>query len=463
MKKKYSIEELEKNSNQFSEDNSRDSKAKTPVIFSKKRGKKKKTKRIIISSILVIVLGTIGYFGWISYNAMKNVFNGEAPSLLNLFDKKQLKGEADGRINVLLMGKGDVGHAGQELTDTMMVVSLDPKTKDVAMVSVPRDLYVKIDGYGYGKINAANAYGEQYKYSGGGAELARQTIAKVVGVPIHYYAVVDFTGFKKIIDAVGGIDVDVEKDLYDPLFPKDNEKGVTTFSITKGTHHLDGTTALKYARSRETTSDFDRAKRQQQVILATKNKVLNLQTLSNPKKVAEIIQVLGDHIKTDMQLSEAQRLYDLAKNVDNTKIINKIIDNSADGLLVSSSNEAGYVLVPKAGIGNYTDIQNLVKTIFVSGRLSDENASIAVLNGTNKNGIAAKVTDSLKGLKLNVVKTGSAENTDYKKTTIYDYSGGTKSATIDYLKNTYKADVQQKSGNGLADIELVLGSNYTDK
>src|SRR5207244_10638311 len=124
---------------------------------------------------------------------------GGAPALAKaVLDPTQLKGEGNGRVNILLLGVGGAGHDGPNLSDTIMVVSIDPKTKDVAMLSIPRDLYVKIPGHGYGKINAANVYG--------GPTLAARTVANVIGVPIHYYAVIDFSGFKQAVDSVGGGD-----------------------------------------------------------------------------------------------------------------------------------------------------------------------------------------------------------------------------------------------------------------
>src|SRR5664279_3282734 len=143
--------------------------------------------------------------------------SGGAPGLLGTVDLTKLKGEGDGRVNILVMGIGGAGHDGPNLSDTMMVMSLDPKTKDVAMLSIPRDLYVKIPGHGSGKINAANAYG--------GPALAEQVVENVIGVPIHYYAVMDFSGFKQAVDAVGGVDINVAAPLYDPEFPCDNDRG----------------------------------------------------------------------------------------------------------------------------------------------------------------------------------------------------------------------------------------------
>lgn len=461
MKKKYSIEEIEKsfeNSVQgdgYSEEEKQKDHSSAKKNKRNKNRKDHKKRRIVITIVAVLLLTILGWFGFITYKALKNMFNGEAPSLLNLIGDKQLKGESSGRVNILLLGMGDKGHEGENLTDTLMVVSLDTKTKEVAMISIPRDLYVKVDDYGYSKINAAHAYGEKYKVDGGGPKLASDTISNVIDQPIHYYARVDFTGFKKIIDLMGGVDIDVEKDLYDPLYPGG------TFYIKKGPRHMNGETALKYARSRETTSDFDRAKRQQQVIIAVKEKALSSQTLLNPKKISDIIQTVGDHVKTDMQLWEGQRLYNLGKNIDNSKIINKVFDNGPGGLLVSdSSYGAGYTLIPRLGLGKYAEIQDAVKNIFVESKLKTEEAKISVLNGTTRSGIASNLAEKLRNKGLNVINTSTSE-VPYAKTTIIDYSDDTKSGTITYLKELLGAEVQKSDKDSSSDIDIILGKDYT--
>jgi LCP family protein required for cell wall assembly len=466
MKKKYSIEDIENNkesiipeSNSEKPDKTEKS-DKTPVYF--KRKKKRNKKRIIISVIAVILLGIIGYFGWITWNSIRNIFaGGNAPSLLNLFDQKQLNGESSGRINVLLLGMGDSGHPGQDLTDTIMVVSYDVKSKQVAMMSIPRDLYAKIGSYGYSKINAANAYGEKYKYSGGGAQLAEDTVSKVLDIPIHYYARVDFTGFKDIIDAVGGVDINVEKDLYDPFYPKDNDSGLMVVSFKKGMQHMDGTHALWYARSRETTSDFDRARRQQQVLVAVKEKVMSSNTLLNPKKMSDIIQILGKHIKTDFQVAQAQHGIELAKGVDTSKIINRVFNDGPDGLLASqSSASTGYILIPRLGMDNFSALQQAAKNIFNEQNFKSEGAKVSVLNGTTKSGLATKASNQLTGSGLKVVNTGSASRTNYLSTVVYDYTNGAKPNTVKFLENYFDATVVKQDKPGNIDVEVILGRDY---
>ncbi len=457
MKKKLSIEEIEKSVNNATDETKKS--GKTAVAFTRKK-KKKRIKKIVISSLLAVLLLGLGYLGWISYNSLSNIFGGDgAPGLLGLFDKKQLKGESSGRVNVLLLGVGDNGHAGATLSDTIMVMSYDVKTKNVAMISVPRDLYVKIsDSCGYSKINYAHACGEEEKKDSG-PELARNTISNILGIPIHYYVRADFTGFKKMIDTVGGVDIYVEKDIYDPLYPGG------TFSIRQGQRHMNGELALKYARSRETTSDFDRAKRQQQVLAALKDKILSSETLLNPKKMAEIVSIAGDHIKTDFRTDEFQRLIELAKGVDTKKIINKVFDTTEEGLLINGYGitpaSAGSTLIPKAGLGDYSEMRTVVKNIFSSASVKSEAAKIAVYNGTTRSGLALSAANNLKASGYNVLTVDSASTSSQQQTVIYDYTNGAKSVTISSLEQLFKIKAVKRNGSNGHDIEIILGRDYS--
>lgn len=432
----------------------KDNNEKTPVKFKNK--KKKNWKRRIILSVLAIFLVIGSVLGFEAYLLAKKMFEGgAAPGLLGFLGQGQLKGEADGRINVLLLGIGGAGHDGANLTDTMMVASIKPQTNEVAMLSVPRDLYVSIPGHGKDKINAANAFGEQDK-PGSGISLTSQTVSNTLGIPIHYTARIDFNGFAKIIDTVGGVDINVENDLYDPFYPGG------TYSIKKGPHHMNGAEALKYARSRETTSDFDRAKRQQQVMVAMKDKIMTANTLLNPAKMNDILTTLGDHVKTDMQIWEAQKLAQMFQKVDKNKIINRVLDNSEDGPLVSSISYGGaYILLPKTG--NFKEVQSIAQNIFTDSGLRTEAAKVQVLNATGVSGQAKKTGDTLSSNGLKVLSVSNASEIN-STTVIYDYSGGTKPKTIDFLEKKFCVKAVQKTDpTGSYDIAVVVGKDQVNK
>ena len=192
--------------------------------------------RVLAVLIVVGAAATGGLVVFKGFGALHGIIarsNGGAPALAGLLDPTKLKGEGDGRVNVLVLGIGGQGHEAPTLSDTILILSIDPKTKDAAMLSVPRDLYVKIPGNGYGKINSANAYG--------GPELASKVVSSVVGVPIHYYVQIDFSGFKQAVDAVGGINVTVPTAVSDPEYPCDNETGrICPFRIARADRLQDG-------------------------------------------------------------------------------------------------------------------------------------------------------------------------------------------------------------------------------
>ncbi len=392
---------------------------------------------------------------------------GGAPALAGAVDPTKLKGEGDGRINILLLGVGGPGHEGPYLSDTMMVVSIDPRTKDVAMLSIPRDLYVPIPGFGHAKINSADAFGEQQK-SGNGPALAKTVVGKVLNIPIHYYVQVDFTAFKEAVDKVGGVDVTVDEALYDPEYPcAKNEGQMCGFKISAGPHHLDGATALEYVRCRKGNcgNDFGRAARQQQVMVALRAKAMSLGTLSNPATVLGLIDIIGSHVRTDLQPNEIKKLIDISRSIDTTKINHKVLDDTPEGLLTEGNvSGAGSILVPLAGLDNFTQIQQLAHTIFIDSYIKDENAAIEVQNGTTRAGLATTVGTQLRDTyKYNVVAMTTANNQNYPATVIYDYTGGKKPYTLNYLEQRFGVKAQKATlpAGSTADIRIILGANYS--
>ncbi len=443
--------------------------AKPEPIFEYHKPKKKR-RHFVRWAVIAIVLATAIAGGWIGSSVLLAAHHiiakagVGAPALKGKVTLAQLKGEGDGRINILVMGIGGAGHDGSNLSDTMMVWSIDPQTKDIAMLSIPRDLYVKIPGHGYGKINAANAYG--------GPSLSEQVVQTVIGVPIHYYAVLDFSGFKQAVNVVGGVDVTAAKTLSDPLYPCDdgtrNAYKYCPIYFTAGLHHMDGTLALEYARSRETTSDFDRAARQQVVLVALRAKAMELSTLSNPIKLVGLINAVGSHLKTDLQVSDMQKLAGILKDVDPTKITQKVLDaGKPDSLLNDGTNlipGAGSIELPKAGNFNYTLVQALVKNIFVDHYIVNENAKIEVDNGSGVTGLATTIVTALQAAHYNVLPPTNA-GTTYTQTVIYDYTGGKKPYTINYLAHRFGVTAQQAAAPSPApgiiapDVRIILGSD----
>lgn len=408
----------------------------------------------------ILILGSILAIRLIV--AFKNILvkniSGSAPALFGKINPQKLRGEGDGRINILLLGIPGGNYPGNNLTDTIIVLSIDPKGKGAVMLSIPRDLWVKIPDHGFRKINEAHAIGEEEKREGGGPQLAKETVGNLLDLPIHYFVRVDFVGFKKLIDILGGVDIEVEKDIKDYWYPKEGG-GREVFSLKKGTYHMDGELALKYARSRQSTSDFDRAHRQQQILIAAKNKALSLETLLDFNKMQQIIETLGNHLKTDFQLWEIKKLAEIGKDIDSSKISSYVLDDSPSGLLYSSFKNGAYVLLPKGN--DYSKIASFAHEIFDDLYIKEENARIEILNGTFRNSIASSLANFLRSYGYNIVNTDFAPKRDYKKTIIYDYSGGQKPYTVSYLQKRLKAEVvRKKREKEDIDIQIILGEDY---
>lgn len=445
---------------------------KTPVVFKKNDGRfddvkrkkrHKRIRRIFITAFLLTIFGTISFFGYKAWNSIKDVFANDG-NILNLLTStgQPLKGESAGRTNILLLGVGDEGHDGATLSDSIMVASIDTKTKYVALISIPRDLYVKIPNNGYSKINAAHAYGEKQR-PGSGPDLAKEVIENTLGITIHYYARLDFSGLQKVVDSLGGVSVDIENSFCDYNYPTERKGDTRKVCFTKGVQTLNGTQALQYARSRHALgpegSDFARSRRQQKLILAIKEKSFSVNTAFNPKKVLEVLNALGAHVKTDFQIHELARLYELSREVDKSKLISKSFDNSAEGLLTSSSGAAGYILVPRTG--NFKEIQEVVKSIFNVVYVREEKAKVEIYNGTYNQTTYDTLVTSMENDGYLITDRGAASSRNFSTTQIIDYSGGKALKTIRALEQKFKVKSTQgtKTEEGY-DIKVILGRDY---
>lgn len=432
--------------------------------------KPKKKRRWWLWIIIIPILAVITYFGFQAYAVAKKIItannNGGSPFLkfLDKVDPQKLQGEGDGRINILVLGVGGAGHDGAYLTDTMMVVSVDPVNKTVSMLSIPRDLWVDIPGGGESKINAVYTYGEQNKKRfGDGASASKEVVSKILDLPIHYYLLMDFEGFRKMVDEVGGIDVNVEKDITDYNYPDDRpgRSGVITYKVKAGQQHMDGTAALRYARSRESTSDFDRAHRQQIILKALKDKALSAGVMVNPAKLSALMNIIGDHLRTDMQLWEMERFMTILKDVNSQEIAQRVLDNSPEGLLKDGNINGAYVLQPRSG--NYKEIQALAHSIFTEPYIMKEKARIEIQYQGKNSALGKQIEERLKEFGYNIVSVVQAPAGNYPETTITDYSKGNKPYTIQLLKNRINFAKMLSDNNSArtdVDIVIVLGDNY---
>lgn len=346
---------------------------------------RKKKILIVVGIILAIVLGRF------LFSAAKLT-----PFFWQLLFNKEISlKKTDDNINLLLLGIGGGTHDGPNLTDTIIFASINPVTKKTTLVSIPRDLWVPDLG---AKINTAYAFGEE-KRKGGGLILAKAVTEKILGQPIDYVVRIDFAGFVKSVDSIGGINVNVERSFDDYAYPiegKENETcghtqeeidklatssaelevfpcRYTHIHFDKGIQNMNGKTALEFVRSRhalgEEGTDFARSKRQEKVITAFKDKIFSLQTLANPLKLMGLYSALSENIDTDVQQSEFDDFIRLAEKMKSGKIQSAVLDfgnqeKNLPGLLANPPIGKDYsnqwVLIPRIGNGNFSEIKNYV-------------------------------------------------------------------------------------------------------
>ena len=370
----------------------------------------KKKKLFIIGVIFVAILAIVVISKTASFY----------PFLFQLtFDKEvKLKSASPSDLNILILGIGGGNHDGVNLTDTIIFANINEGKNKVSLTSIPRDLWIPSLNRRVKKINEAYAEGES-KRKGGGLVEAEAVVGKVTGQHIDYAIRIDFSGFVKAVDILGGLDINVENTLDDYTYPisgaEDDSCGFTDEEINdfvatasakedllqekfscrykhlhfdKGLTHMDGETALEYVRSRHAVgvegNDFARSKRQQNVITAFKNKIFSAETIINPSKIIDLYNVIKESIDTDIIADEFDDFIRLAQRMKDAKIQSSVIDagdslNNREGLLIEApiSKEYDYlsVLLPRVGDGNFSEIQE-----FIVCEIEKGNCKVAPLN-----------------------------------------------------------------------------------
>ncbi|MBN2306710.1 LCP family protein [Candidatus Peregrinibacteria bacterium] len=302
-----------------------------------------------------------------------------------------------GYTNILLLGDGGHERDGADLIDTIMVASIDYDKDAVSLFSIPRDFYVNRNetmGVVYGgKINELY---RNHKFiieeENDRYQLFKRVAGEIAGLEIQYYVRLDFNAFVEIVDSLDGITVDVQETIYDPYYPNETDDGWTLFTIEKGLQEMDGETALKFVRSRKTTSDFDRAGRQQLVLEAVQQKALSKDVLTSPGKLKDLYYAVQENVNTDMSLREMISMAGVAKHMDRSRLVRKVIHDDPGqegGFLYTPERESyngQFVLIPFGGdlelIHKYTDL------VFHQREVFYHPAKIEILNATTVPGIA---------------------------------------------------------------------------
>jgi LCP family protein required for cell wall assembly len=384
------------------------------------------------------------------------------------------------RVTVLLIGldyRDWEAGLGAPRSDTMMLLTLDPQTMTAGMLSIPRDMWVNIPGYGYSKINNAYAFGEGDQLPGGGAGLAMKTVESFLGIPIQYYARVDFSTFEKMVDIIGGICIDVPYTIIiDPLGPHN------TATLEPGYECINGSEALAYARARDVEQgvlggDVERGQHQQQVVLAIRDKVLaNLAALIT--QAPALYNELSAGVDTNLTLDDIMRLAMLAKDI-------KTEDITTGGINYTMMEDAKYDLNGQelAVLRPYPDaIRDLVDSIFGGGamlpaaqgditqNMQAEAARVAIVNGSGVEGLASQTTDYLKGQGMNVV--GFGNTGDYPAAYAYPFPDrtvviihGESLYAMQYLQTLMGFDTSSQvifdyNPDASADIIVALGYDW---
>lgn len=373
------------------------------------------------------------------------------------------------RVNFLLLGVDlRCDEIGPTHSDTIIVASLDPVSRSGAMLSIPRDLWVEIPGFGVNRINQAYFLGQAYEYPGGGPQLARETVEAFLGIPIDYHIAVDFKAFVDFVDLMGGVVIDIPERIDDSNYP-DNCYGYDPFTIDVGRQRLDGATALKYARTRATFGgDIDRAARQQQVIMAVREQATQLSNLSQLVRNAPTLwQSFQENVDTDLRLDQILQLARLMQDIPQDRIRTAVLD--FDYVYNSVTFDGQQVLVPLRD--QYRQLRDElfapppVPTPVIEALptvLTVEEARVGVYNGTPTFGLAADTQQFLRRNNVNVTEIGNADSAEYTATQIIDY--GSHPGTVQYLiqlLNIPPLNVSTGSNPaGDYDVLVILGSDW---
>ena len=457
-----------------------------------KTSKRKKwtRKRKVLTSLLVVLIVLIGsatWFGGQIINDIDKVFHGNPFSDVQaLFSSVKLKGENLGRVNILLAGDSadDPNHAGADLTDSIMVLSIDTQNHTAFEMSIPRDLWVYIPGVrSYQKINAANNVTgfQQSGYPAGGMGQLQQIVQTDFGIPIDYYALIDYTAFRDAVDAVGGISINIQssdpRGIYDSF---------THLKLSNGIQNLTGQEALDLARARGDapagditygipSSDFTRTKYQREMLIALASKAKSLGVITNPLKITSLFGALGNNVHTDLNLQDVLRLVQITKGLSPSSIGSYEYSSSLTGavqpLLTDYTDPASgqEALIPSAGVGNYGQLQQYYLQLTSNNPVVKEGANVVILNGSTVTGLAGKERGVLQTKGIDSVTIADAGN-EYTGTMIVDQSNGSDPASAQLLEHLFPGTVvttdkgtieaNEAANYPIANFVIILGKNW---
>lgn len=367
----------------------------------------------------------------------------------------------EGVISIMLLAGDRLPGQTAWRTDSIIYVRINPTTKVVGMLSIPRDLWVYIPNHGYDRINTADYQGESEGYPGGGPALLNETLLMNLGIGFDRYIRVNFEGFKEIINILGGIDVDVECSVElwgaDPEVPGGWKQ---IGFVPAGMQHMDGETALRYAQCRYNTPVFDRDRRQQKVLFAIRDRVLELGIAGLVPRALELLTTMRDMVQTDLGPSEIVTLAQLVPQVRPSNVHRRVIDLSMAPQWTTP--QGAWVMLPDRGKIAPVIMGLLDPPAATVNMLAQEGARVAVRNGTPAAGWARQVADRLELRGFLITEVGPADRNDYQETLIFSYSD--KPYTADNLKaylGVSEENVRHEPNpSGEVDILVILGDDF---
>ncbi len=374
-------------------------------------------------------------------------------------------------LNVLLLGNDGEVEPGQPFhTDTMIVVSINRNTNTVSMISLPRDLFVFIPNWGMARLNLAWGYGESIGWTDGAWGMMRQTILYNFGIETHYYAMVDFDGFEQIVDGVGGVTIAVDcpiQDLKctvgaackDGIAGNETDADYTLFTQPVGVFHMNGEDALWYARSRHNSIDFDRGRRQQQVLRSIWAQAKSQGMIT---QIPDLYSQITSVVQTNMPLEEVLPLIPLALSIQPNDIENHFFRKGIETIAWSPDGVTN-VQLPDPNGGMLRLLEDFLQPP-TQNRLRLENARIEIYNGTPNETWDMVAADRLIWEGFAPVAMGSADNTAYPDTVVYDYTGSSKGSSlgelVDLLNIVPQNVISQPDPNRTVDYKIILGATY---
>jgi len=453
----------------------KDPSIKKSKIYHKKRFWWSVVTAVIVVAFILIGIKIVGYSQKIlGDHSFFSIFKNIGSLVTDSGDP--LIGEEQGVVNILLLGIGGEAHEGGLLTDTIILASIKPKTDtrdgEISLLSIPRDFVVKLpEGLDWRKINSAYAYGE-IEEKGQGQIWARNAVEEWTGVEIPYYALIDFAGFEQIVDDLGGIEINVDRTFTDSFYPDSQFGYLPTIKFEAGVQEMDGTRALQYARSRHGTNgegtDFARSRRQQKILQAIKEKAGSLKISTSLSTINNILESLSDNFKTNLLPGELKRAYELTKEISGQNIFALSLDYDTGLICDETVEESGAAILTICPGTTRADVQQFVSDRFTVSRLRSEMPKILFLNSTKASGLASRAAEATT-LQYSETETGNYPGEEISSMQIYDLSNGTKTLTVNYLKDFFEAPVSteypyldQIQGDR-PDIIVVLGTDDITK